>query len=111
MCVRVRAGFGAELRRHMIREAAYYTKMALGLAAWVRSPVLPDPFGVVQRTLLDREANFLGLIRSAIFGNPASPYFGLMAWAGCSYDDVQAMVRRDGLEQALQALYESGVYL
>lgn len=95
----------------MLREAAYYSKMALGLAAWTRLPVPADPFGLVQHNLRSRETNFLQLIRTAIFDNPASPYHTLFQWAGCTHGDLESTVWCEGLEATLQRLYEAGVYL
>jgi hypothetical protein len=95
----------------LIRELAYYTKMALGLAAWARSPVEPDLEGLVHRTFLNRESNFLNLLRAAVFANPANPYSKLLENAGCAYGDLEAMVRERGLDSTLRVLYEAGVYL
>jgi hypothetical protein len=95
----------------LIRELAYYTKMALGLAAWARSPVERDPEGLLHRTFLNRESNFLNLVRTAIFENPTNPYFQLFENAGCAYADLETMVRGRGLDPALRALYEAGIYL
>src|SRR5262249_19244852 len=42
---------------------------------------------------------------------PDSPYRQLLRHAGCDYPDLEEMVRRDGLEGALLALFRQGVYL
>ncbi len=74
-------------------------------------PLEADPPAVVRRMLDNRESNFLNLMRTAVFGNPASPYHQLFAWAGCTYGDLEHAVRKDGLEPALRSLRDAGVYL
>lgn len=95
----------------MVREAAYYAKMAIGLAQWARAPVEADPAGLVSRTLRERETNFLNLIHASVFQNPANPYASLMSWAGWTFASLESMTRKDGLEQTLRTLLDSGVYL
>ncbi len=95
----------------MFREAGYYSRMALGLVKWARVPLEPDPPALIRRTLQNRESNFLGLMRQAVFENPAHPYHTLFAWAGCTCGDLERLVRQDGLEKALATLYQAGVYL
>ena len=58
-----------------------------------------------------READFLALVRRGVFGHPASPYRELFAAARCEPGDIENLVRRDGVESALRALYRAGVYL
>jgi hypothetical protein len=57
----------------LFREAGYYSRMALGLVKWARVPLEPDPPALIRRTLQNREGNFLGLMRQAVFENPAHP--------------------------------------
>ena len=66
---------------------------------------------VLKERLRHREASFLGLARTAIFGNPASPYQPLLRWAGCQYADLERLVQHDGVEAALRALVRQGVFL
>jgi hypothetical protein len=66
---------------------------------------------VVERRLARREADFLDLVRRAVYANPESPYRPLLATAGCEYGDLARLVGRDGLEAALAALARDGVYL
>ncbi len=95
----------------MFEEAVYYTNMALGLAKWAHSPLESDPLGLILRTLHQREENFLGLMKQAVFHNPANPYHTLFGWAGCTYEDLEQLVRKVGLEEALDVLFRAGVYL
>ncbi len=65
----------------------------------------------IKRGIGKREDRFLELARSWIYGNPRSPYLWLLQTAGCEFFDLQAQVRRDGLEAALEKLAREGVYL
>ena len=51
------------------------------------------------------------MARTAIYGNPASPYRQLLASAGCEYGDLARMVGERGVEGALHVLLRHGVYL
>jgi hypothetical protein len=61
--------------------------------------------------LVRREADFLWVLRHTIYDQPQSPYRQLLEWAGCAYGDVERLVRQDGVEDTLRALYRQGVYL
>ncbi len=95
----------------MLKEAKYYSRMAWGYAKWRRAGLYEDPERVVSESLAHREERFLTLMQKAVFANPRSPYHSLFAWAGCTHGDLAGMVRREGLEAALQTLLEAGVYL
>jgi hypothetical protein len=58
-----------------------------------------------------RESGFLEAARRLIFGHAGSPYLTLLRRAGCAYGDLAGLVRRDGVESALSALFRQGVYL
>ncbi len=95
----------------MFGEAAYYSRMAIGLWQFMRTPPVPDPEGLIREQLQRREANFLAMVRHAIFGNPRNPYCRMFEFAGCSREDLERSVERDGLETALARLREEGIYL
>jgi hypothetical protein len=83
-----------------------------GLPGLLRSPMRPPRARQILRQRLDRRgADFLELLKRAVFGNEASPYLWLFRQAGCTHADVARIVARDGLEAALGALHRSGVYL
>jgi hypothetical protein len=65
----------------------------------------------IRRLLADREQRFLDLVRTRIYGSPASPYLKLLRIAGCEFADLNREVRRDGLDATLTALARRGVYL
>jgi hypothetical protein len=51
------------------------------------------------------------VVRFAVFNNPRSPYLQLFRAAGCELGDVEALVAREGVEGALQALVADGIYV
>ncbi len=65
----------------------------------------------IKHALEKRQERFLALARGSIYGRPESPYLKLLDSAGCDYADLEALVRRHGLEAALERLAASGVYL
>ena len=58
-----------------------------------------------------REANFLRIIEKSVYAYPASPYRALLRLAGCELGDLEPLVERDGVDQALKTLREAGVYV
>lgn len=83
-----------------------------GLRAYLRSPLtFSEARAILRRRLENREADFLSLAERAIFANPRSPYRALLRLAGCEYGDLERLVRREGVEDALQTLLRQGVYL
>lgn len=95
----------------MIHEASYYARMAAGLYRYLRTPPIRDVAEEVQQRLLGREEAFLATARDVIFADRDNPYHRLLRAAGCTYSDLEAAVREQGLESALDALYRQGVYL
>lgn len=66
---------------------------------------------ILETRFARREADFMGILRRAIYGRPHSPYRRLLQWAGCECGDIEGLVRQDGVEGALRTLYRHGVYL
>lgn len=66
---------------------------------------------IVRRRLAGRTERFLEIVERAIYANPRSPYLRLLRSAGCEAGDLRALVAREGLEGALQALLSAGVFL
>lgn len=61
--------------------------------------------------LAAREERFLRIARSAIYGQPRSPYRRLLLEAGWGPADLTTLVRRRGLDDALIHLAGEGVYV
>jgi hypothetical protein len=84
----------------------------LALPGFLRHPVTTDEAqAALRRRFARRELDFLAVIRTAVYGNEASPYRRLLDLAGCEYGDLEQLVHRDGVEEALRTLYHAGVYL
>lgn len=66
---------------------------------------------IVRERLRTREADFLHLVRAAVYAQPASPYRQLLRLAGCEPGDLERLVKTKGLEGALRTLHGRGVYL
>jgi hypothetical protein len=82
------------------------------LPGFLRHPVsLAAARERVATRLAERGADLVALVRDAVLPDPASPWRRLLAHAGCTLGDLEARVRRDGVESALGALREAGVYL
>ncbi len=64
----------------------------------------------IKRALGKRDDNFLKLVQTQIYEYPASPYLILLKNAGCEFSDLQTLVRRYGIEEALAHLAREGVY-
>jgi hypothetical protein len=65
----------------------------------------------VRISLDQRAERFLMLARTHIYERPGSPYLKLLKIAGCELSDLEALVRRHGIEPALERLAAEGVYL
>ena len=89
----------------------------LGRLAWDIRPFLKNPLTtqearqILQQRLETRGQRFLDMARSAIYGNPRSPYLQLLRATGCELGDITALVVKEGLEQALSRLSDAGVYV
>jgi hypothetical protein len=89
-----------------------YARFSWQLRGFLRQRItLDDARAILQERLAQREANFLLVAQRGIYGNPRSPYLGLLEHAGCQLGDLQREVKTRGLEGALRALRESGVHL
>lgn len=80
-------------------------------------PFLAHPLDLVgarrslERQLAAREECFADILARGIFGQQASPYRQLFAWAGIALGDVAALLAAEGLEATLAKLYDAGVYV
>ncbi|MFN8523953.1 MAG: hypothetical protein U0821_12710 [Chloroflexota bacterium] len=70
-----------------------------------------DARRIVQGRLARRAENFLACAATAIYGNPHSPHARLLRHAGCEPGDLRTLVHAEGLEGALAALADRGVYV
>ena len=95
----------------MLSELRMYGRFVLGLPGFLRRRItLEESRDAIRRGLAERNDNFLRLLRRGIFDYPRSPYLPLLRLAQCEFEDIEAQVRRDGLEPTLAALRGAGVY-
>jgi hypothetical protein len=98
-------------RRYLIYARAGI-RFILGLRRSFRPPI-DNAFAQssVRERFARRDQDFLALARRLIYASDTSPYRLLLRQAGCEYGDLEGLVRRDGLEGALTALFRNGVFL
>jgi hypothetical protein len=84
---------------------------------WSLREQLRRPLGLAEararlrRRLAERPTDFLAWVQRAAYQRPGSPCWTLLRLAGCEFGDLARLVEREGLEGALRALYQAGVYL
>ena len=96
----------------MLASAAMGLRYARGLVRYLATPIDPDSIDEpIRRSIADRGPAFLRLLDHAVFRQPTSPYLPLLRHAGVELGDVVPLVERDGVEGALERLYNAGVRL
>jgi hypothetical protein len=89
-----------------------FLRMAVGAKAFVDDPISLDAArAVIEKGMQNREAAFLRKLEGAVWTNPRSPYLQLFRAAGCTPGDVDDLVKREGVEGALQQLLRAGIYV
>jgi hypothetical protein len=98
--------------REGLAEARMGWRLIRGLQPLLRAPLDgPQARGILRGRLENRAADFLWIVRHAIYERGLSPYRELLDAAGCGYPDLERLVVRDGVEGALRTLVHHGVYL
>jgi hypothetical protein len=78
----------------------------------LRRPLTPERARAILRARFERrETDLLALAARAIYPFPTHPYRRLLRAAGCEYGDLETLVRRHGVDDALRTLVRAGVYL
>lgn len=96
----------------MLDDLKMFARFASGLRAFLKQPMTRvEARRIHEESLANRERSFLKLMRGGVYASAGSPYRALLNWAGVEYGDLERMVRQDGLEAALQKLYDAGVYV
>lgn len=96
----------------MLDAAKMFLRYASGLPGYLRCPLTSNEASArIRDALAQRDANFLAVLRRAIYENPRSPYRQLLAHASIVFGDVEQWVRSDGVEAALEKLYDAGIYV
>ncbi len=101
-----------------VRAAATLQNVATGLKLLRRLPPIlrrridrDAAVAIVEQRLASRAADFLTLLRDAVYPVERQPLRWLLTRAGVTHGDVARMVEREGLEGALAELFRAGVYL
>jgi len=82
------------------------------LPFYLRNPLtIVESSSILEQRLEHRERDFLDLVRLAVFQNPASPYHRLLRAAGCEPGDLEQLIQKEGMEDGLGKLFDSGIYL
>jgi hypothetical protein len=89
-----------------------FAQLPLSLRRFARHTLtLEQAQRIVRERMERREENFLRTVERTVYGHPASPYLTLLKMSGCELGDLQALLRQQGLEGALRALRDEGVYV
>jgi hypothetical protein len=95
-----------------ISDVKRFTRLALGLREYLKTQItLKQCEEIIRSRILNRENNFLHLIKKTVYDQPNSPYSKLLNVAGCEFEDIKKLVEKNGIEYSLQQLYNAGVYL
>jgi hypothetical protein len=95
-----------------MREARLALRWLAGLPAFLRAPLSAEECRRrVAEALAGRRQAFLEVLRSGVYGSARSPYRRLVEHARLPFAEVAGWVDRDGVEGALERLWEAGVRL
>ncbi|MCX7015372.1 MAG: hypothetical protein NTW86_22940 [Candidatus Sumerlaeota bacterium] len=87
-------------------------RFGLSVRRFVRERMtVEDARAIVRERLARREERFLALARRAILENPRSAYRKMLLEAGVDWPRLTALVRRHGVEGALEELLGRGVFV
>jgi hypothetical protein len=96
----------------MLSDWQRFLQFATAFNGFLRTTItIDDAQAYVRRAIEAREENFLQVVRTAVFAQEGSPYRALCRHAGLEFGDIEACVRRDGLEPALDRLAQEGVFV
>lgn len=96
----------------MLDDFKMFVRFAGGLRRFLRQPMtLELARGIHTESLAGRQRSFLTLLKRAVYDHPASPYLALLRGAGVEYGDLERLVNTDGVEGALDKLYDAGVHV
>jgi hypothetical protein len=98
--------------RALLQEGFLGARLVWKLATSLGKTIRPDEARTILRRRLERrETDFLDLAGKCIYDHQENPYRKLLKNAGCEYGDLRHLVKREGVESALQVLFRQGVYL
>jgi hypothetical protein len=96
----------------MWADAEKLWRLNRGLRRYLNSPLTPAAcHSLLSSGLRNRTANFLSLLRNSVYGNESSPYRALLRHLGVELGDIEGLVERNGIEGALEQLYDAGLHI
>ena len=103
----------ADRLRPWTEDAAAGVRLLRGLPTFLRNPTtLEQARAELDERLRHREPRFVALVNRAIYHEHSpNPIRHLLRAAGCEPGDLAGLVEQEGVEGALHALYQRGVYL
>jgi len=90
-----------------------FARFPFSLRRFLRQhPLTPEEARrIAKERMARREESFLRIAKRCVYGYPSSPYLALLRRAGCEFGDLQASVKKGGVDGALHELRRSGVYV
>ena len=89
-----------------------FARFPFALRRFLRHTVsLDEARRVIRERMANRDERFLRVVERGVYGYPRSPYLRLLRHAGCELGDLRRLVKDKGLEGALYALREQGVFV
>jgi hypothetical protein len=96
----------------MLADVRTGLRYARGLSRYLSSQLDPSTIDSAIRAAYGRrDLSFLSIVEHAIYARPDSPYRPLLASAGVELGDIVTLVHADGIEAALDRLYDAGVHV
>jgi hypothetical protein len=93
-------------------QTALFMRLVGALSGYLREPLDQAAAHARVRTdVASRPDNLLRIISKGVLAVPGSPYRALLEHAGATVEDVAELVRGEGVEGALERLYDAGVYV
>jgi hypothetical protein len=98
--------------RPLVADLGGLWRFARGLRPFLAAPyTTASAMEFVRQRMATRDGALLAMLEHAVFAHPRSPYLKLLRAAGCELGDVRRLVTADGVEGALAALRDAGVYV
>ena len=98
--------------RPLVADARGLWRFSRGLRSFLAEPyTTASAMEFVRHRMATRDRALLALLEHAVFAHPRSPYLSLLRAAGCELGDVRRLVSGEGVEGALAALRDAGVYV
>lgn len=93
-------------------DARSYARFLGGLRSFLKRRMgLDEARAMIHERMAKREENFLAMMEGGVYAHAESPYRALLEVAGCAFADLEAAVRKQGLEATLESLRDAGVYV